>query len=258
MDYELELNKANRLKLARVFRNHKRVDLSIDCVLEGQMGRAFVDNPRNPRAYRITTGPFWYLAGEASSPGGGEMMKGLPAYHLVMPSPPDWLELARQIYDMSLEPFTRYSFSAETLSQEHLANCLAEFKDRTRIIPIDGEIAARLAALPESCFEIAEFDSVQDFVERGIGYTILENDTVMGVAYSSLVCTGGIEVSIYVEEPYRQRGIATALGSQLLLECLRLGLRPNWDAANRESFRLAKKLGYTFIETYDAYYHTPE
>jgi hypothetical protein len=35
-------------------------------------------------------------------------------------------------------------------------------------------------------------------------------------------------------------------------------LRPNWDAANPESYKLAKRLGFTFIETYDSYYHTRE
>lgn len=78
----------------------------------------------------------------------------------------------------------------------------------------------------------------------------------MGVAYSSLVCSQGIEVSIYVEEAYRRQGVATALGSRLLLECLTYNLRPNWDAANPESVKLAKKLGYLYLESYDAYYHT--
>ncbi len=79
----------------------------------------------------------------------------------------------------------------------------------------------------------------------------------MGVAYSSLVCSTGIEVSIYVEEKYRRQGVATALGSRLTLECLRRGLRPNWDAATPESCKLAKKLGYVFTEAYDAYYYAP-
>jgi hypothetical protein len=54
MDYELELTKTNRLTLARAFKNNKRVDTSIDCVIEGQMGRAFVDDLHEPTAYRIT------------------------------------------------------------------------------------------------------------------------------------------------------------------------------------------------------------
>lgn len=54
MDYELELTKSNRLNLARAFHKSNRVDYSIECVLEGQMGKAFVDNLTHPSAYRIT------------------------------------------------------------------------------------------------------------------------------------------------------------------------------------------------------------
>jgi len=67
--FELDLNKANRLKLAHAFRQNKRVDYSIQCVIEGQMGKAFVDQIDAPTAYAINIGPFWYFAGEARSHG---------------------------------------------------------------------------------------------------------------------------------------------------------------------------------------------
>jgi GNAT superfamily N-acetyltransferase len=184
------------------------------------------------------------------------MMKALPAYSLLMPSSAGWAELAREIYPETLEPFTRFRFSADSLSAPNLSQCLGESGYREQVIPITAEIARKLIQQPESYFEISEFDSVEDFLERGLGYTVLDDEKVMGVAYSSLVCSAGIEVSIFVEERYRRKGVATALASRLLVESLKRGLRPNWDAANGESYRLAKKLGYTFVEAYDAYYHT--
>lgn len=255
MDYEFELNKKNRLKLARAFRDNKRVDYSIDCVIEGQMGKAYVDNPSQPSAYRITIGPFWYFAGEADSPGGRQMMSNFPAYSLLMPSPPAWLDVAREIFGAHLQPFTRYSFSSANLSADHLKHLLGNSGYQERIIPIHEELATQLASQPDSYLEIADFDSVQDFIERGLGFTLLDGGKVMGVAYSSLVCSRGIEVSIYVEEPYRQQGVATALASRLLMESLHHNLLPNWDAANPESCKLAIKLGYSFTEAYDVYYH---
>ena len=64
METELVLNKANRIKLARAFKYVKRVDCSIDCVVEGQMGKVFVDDPNEPRVFRIQVGPFCYFAGD--------------------------------------------------------------------------------------------------------------------------------------------------------------------------------------------------
>jgi GNAT superfamily N-acetyltransferase len=255
-DYELELTKANRLKVARAFRLSKRVDFSIECAIEGQLGKVFVDNLSHPTAYCIRVGPFGYFAGEARSAGGHQLMQSFPAYHLLMPSPVAWLELAQEIYGEHLKSFPRYSFSSTQLSPEHLTQLLARSPFRERIIPVSPDLAKQAAEQAESYLDLSDFDSIPDFIERGFGYTILDNGKMMGVAYSSLVCSQGIEVSVYVEEAYRQQGVATALCSRLLLTCLTHNLRPNWDAANPESVKLAKKLGYVYLESYDAYYHT--
>jgi GNAT superfamily N-acetyltransferase len=134
------------------------------------------------------------------------------------------------------------------LSLEQVSSIYENSKHRDKIVPIEAGLAARLTEIPDPYFEITDFNSVQDFIRRGIGFVALDGDTVMGVAYSSLVCSTGIEVSIFVDEPYRQQGIATALGSRLVLECLRQNLRPNWDAANPESCKLAKKLGFIQVQ----------
>jgi GNAT superfamily N-acetyltransferase len=252
LSHELELTKANRLRLAAAFRHHKRVDYSIDCVLEGQMGRAFVDDLERPTAYRITIGPFWYFAGAVGSVGGQALLTEFPAYNLLMPSPPDWVAAARETFGDQLVAFPRYSFAADRLSEAHLTQLLDSSPHRGRVVPID----LALLAIPNNFVEIEDFDSPDDFLERGIGYTMLEEGNPVGAAYSSLVCSRGIEVSLFVDEHHRRRGVATALAARLLLECARRGLRPNWDAANPESCKLALKLGYVATETYDAYYHS--
>lgn len=257
MDYPLELDKANRIKLAQVFRSQKRVDCSIDCVIEGQMGSAFVDDLNAPQAYRITIGPFWYFGGEAGSPGGAEMMKNFPPYNLLMPSAPGWVELAREIFTERLQPFDRYSFSTEALSPAHLESVIQQSEHRERLVPIGEELAARLSASPDAYFDIEPFDSPHDFALRGLGFAALAGDKVMGVAYSSLVNSRGIEVSLFVDEPFRRQGVATALGAKLTLASLQRGLRPNWDAANPESCRLAQKLGYLHTDTYESYFYRP-
>jgi GNAT superfamily N-acetyltransferase len=255
MDYELELTKANRLKVAKAFRFNKRVDFSIECVIEGQMGKAFVNDLAHPTAYRITVGPFWYFAGEADGPAGQQMMQGLQAYNILMPSPAPWVKIAQGMYGEHLKRFTRYRFSAAELSGEHLNRLLEASAFQERVIPISVDVAKRIAEQPDGYLDLSDFDSAEDFAERGLGYTMLDDGKAIGVAYSSLVCSQGIEVSIYVAEPYRRQGVATALASKLLLASLQYGLRPNWDAANPESVELAKKLGYRYLEPYNAYYH---
>jgi GNAT superfamily N-acetyltransferase len=102
--------------------------------------------------------------------------------------------------------------------------------------------------------ELADFDSAEDFVQRGVGFYLESRGTLVGAAYSSLVCSRGVEVSIFVLEDYRRQGIATVLAGRLLPWCLENNARPNWDAANPESCRLAEKLGYTQTGQYEAHY----
>jgi predicted GNAT family acetyltransferase len=101
---------------------------------------------------------------------------------------------------------------------------------------------------------LSDFESVEDFLARGIGYGVMQNDTMIGVAYSSLICSKGIEVSIFVSPEHRRQGIATVLASYLLKWSLAHNLDPHWDAANPESCKLAEKLGYLPTGTYTAYY----
>jgi GNAT superfamily N-acetyltransferase len=248
--HELPLTPPNRLRLAEAFRHNPRVDYSIDCVIEGQMGRAYTDDLENSTAWRITVGPFWYFAGDADGPGGRALLSEFPPYNLLMPSPPAWIHAAREMFGDRMVTFPRYSFEAGGLNESHLGAILDASPHRDRVRRVD----AALLAAPGNMVETEDFDSADDFLARGVGYTLLEDGKPAGAAYSSLVCSRGIEVSLFVDEPYRRRGIATAISAALLLECVRRGLRPNWDAANQESCALAEKLGYTYAGSYESYY----
>jgi len=251
---EFALTKAHRIRLARAFRASQRVDISIDCVVEGQMGQAFVDDAHNPTAFVMQLGVFCYLAGEAKSPAGRAMMESQSPPKLLMPSPPEWIETAQEIHGDRLFEITRYSFSSEHLSIEHLERLLRDSPFRGQAQRIDAAIAARALADPDGVVDVSQFDSAEDFVERGVGFCLLDGETIVGAAYSSLVCSKGIEISLFVLPAYRRRGVATTLGSMLVKYCLKSRMDPHWDAANPESCKLAEKLGYAGTGTYEAYF----
>lgn len=256
MCYKLELTKINRLKIADAFRTVPRVDMSIPCVIEGQMGQAFVDDLAQPSIYHVVIGPFHYFAGSSNTPQAQTMMADFPAYNLLMPSSPGWAELARQQFGDPLQTNVRHSFSSASLSATHLNQLLNEGSFQGEIVAIDATVAKQLSTASQLHFGLADFDSAEDFAARGLGFIAFVDEQPAGIAYSSLVCSEGIEISIFVDEAHRRQGIATALGANLLLACLQRGLHPNWDAANPESVKLATKLGYRSTGAYDAYVHT--
>lgn len=170
----------------------------------------------------------------------------------------EWIAAAQDYFQGKLIPMPRYSFSTENLTEEHLKALIDNSPHREKITPLDAVLVERLAEQSQDHLGFEDFGSIAEFLRRGMGYAALEGDEILGVGYSSLVCSRGIEVSLFVEERYRQCGLGTALASRLLLEALGKGLRPNWDAANPESCKLALKLGYKFKASYEAYYYTQD
>jgi GNAT superfamily N-acetyltransferase len=252
MPVELPLNKTNRIRIARVFRAVPRVDLSIDCVVEGQMGRVLVDEIEKPHSFMLQAGPFVYFAGTAAGPGAADLVRTLGAGSLVMPSAQGWVELIRSVHGDRLARAERHSFSSESLSADNLLRIC-------RMSPYDGRVrkmgedffSSGLAASVQR--DLAQFDSTEDFIKRGVGYYVEDRGRLAGTAFSSLVCSKGIEVSIFVSVEHRRKGLASSLGAYLLMWCLENGIEPHWDAANPESCRLAEKLGYERSGTYRAH-----
>ena len=253
MIVEYPLDKANRIKLGAAFRPVPRVDLSIDCAIEGQMGQAFVDDLHHPSVFKIRVGPFIYFAGDPTGPAGREMIGNISPEELVMPSAPGWIEAAKAVYGIMLQEFDRYRFSAEKLSIDLLNQLYQASPFQRQIRQMDAAFAARFWDR-QHFIDLSQYDSPEDFIRRGIGYYLQVRQRLVGAAYASLACSRGIEVSVYIEDDYRRRGIATGLASHLVLWSLNHNLEPHWDAANPESCRLALKLGYTPAGTYSAYY----
>jgi GNAT superfamily N-acetyltransferase len=175
------------------------------------------------------------------------MLENIAPYHLFMPSAPGWIEAAKDMHGRRLVAFGRHSFSSEHISSEHLDHlCQASaFKGETR--QMDLPFAVRLWE-QDHFVDLSDYDSPADFAQRGIGFYLERNGTVVGAAYSSLVCSKGIEVSLFVLEDYRRQGIATILAGRLLNWCIANNADANWDAANPESHASWPKSWGTFNE----------
>lgn len=256
MIVQYPLTKANRIRLARAFRDVPRVDISIECVLEDQMGAAYVDEMQNPSAYMIRIGPFHYFAGEAISSGGLEMVQGFQPYNLFMSASNGWVDVFKRQYGERFIEIERYSFSTERMSIEHVRQLCQSSAFAKDVKRMNVALVERVSG-QEHFIDVSDFESPADFEERGIGFYVEEDGKIIGAAYSSLVCSSSIEVSLFVEEEFRRRGIATVLSANLVCWCLEHGMDAHWDAANLESCKLAEKLGYESVGSYQAYYLKP-
>ncbi len=252
--FSYPLTRLNRLRLARAFAQVPQVDISIDCIVEDQMGTASVDSLENPQLFMVEQDHFFCcFAGDFSTEAGRNFLSQTPRGRILMAGSDGWQPVIEEIMGEPLLPIKRYSYSSESLSKEHLTNLAANNPNTPNVKRFD----AALANKPTQYLEVGAFESAGDFVERGIGFCLLKDEAIIGVAYSSLVCADAIEVSIIVDPEHYRKGIATALACQLLLWCLDRQLAPHWDAANEESCNLAEKLGYQKLGEYKAYFLKP-
>ncbi len=256
MIHEYPLTKANRIRLARAFRNVPRVDVSIECVLEDQMGAAFVDDIENPSAFMIRIGPFHYFAGNPAGNGGAKLIKGFEPYNLFMSASEGWAEAFQEVFGERFFAIERYIFSSANLSLELIKKLCRASIYADEVKRMDAVLIESLKG-KDHFIDVSDFESSSDFQDRGIGFFIEQGGKVIGAAYSSLVCSMGIEVSLFVEEDYRRKGAATVLSANLLRWCLEHNMDAHWDAANTESCGLAEKLGYTTRGKYTAYFLKP-
>ena len=228
-----------------------------DAILDGYMGEAFVDDQEHPQI-AVLEAPklkLSILGGNARHPSARTYIEELPAPRIVMFAAEGWEELVREIHRGRLIRLPRYAFTSEKLDLAHLYDLKSQLPDGYRLERMNINLAQKLAS-ERSDFaadHMLNFDSPEHFIARGFGFCVLEGDEVVSLGTTFAVCDKGIEIQIDTRKNHRGRGLATVVAAQLLIHSLENNLDPNWDAANKASVGLAKKLGYTPQGTYSMY-----
>ncbi|MED1410755.1 MULTISPECIES: GNAT family N-acetyltransferase [Bacillus] len=252
MIYEADNNV--RGKLVSMFEN---IDSTIVLsYFQGHMGNAWVDNLESPTVAQITVGIFVFYAGNPNAEEAEELLYNLPDFTLAIVDSDEWKHRIETVHKGSIQKFQRFRFNKnpEDLDRVHIQKLLSTLPEEYEIKKIDKNIAKAPSFHELSEDFISQFDSSADFIDRGVGYAILHKGQVVSAATSFSIYDDGIEIEIASHPNHRRKGLATIVASALILDCLDRGKYPSWDGANSESVELAKKLGYTFKESYDTYF----
>ena len=88
--------------------------------------------------------------------------------------------------------------------------------------------------------------SEDEFEQNGLGFCVLTRMRVVSLCYSVFVSGSHREIDILTLQPYKRQGMARAVASAYIQECLDRGLQPGWDCFkdNRASGQLAEALGF--------------
>ncbi|TAK11480.1 MAG: GNAT family N-acetyltransferase [Anaerolineae bacterium] len=228
-------------------------------ILEGHMGQVLADDAQRPNVVVLTLPNIKYniLGGDAGHPAAREYLEKLPRLSPLFFGAPGWKELFISVHANKLVVRKRYAFSSQSLDPAHLrllrAKLAPEFTTRRIDLPLAQQIAAHKEEITKE--QLFGFKSAEDFMQRGIGYAAFDGNRMVCIAAAGSACSKGIEIQINTNSKYQGRGLASAVGAELILWCLENGIDPNWDAATEISAGLARKLGYTSLGAYDAYHY---
>lgn len=88
--------------------------------------------------------------------------------------------------------------------------------------------------------------SLDDFARKGIGYCIVEEGTIASWCLSVFASGNRLELALYTDESFRNKGCAKKVSAACVARCLADGCVPLWtcDDDNLPSIRVAEALGF--------------
>jgi GNAT superfamily N-acetyltransferase len=214
------------------------------------MGRVLVDNVQAPTVALIEL-DFWFLAGDSTVEGVRDVVRSvdLPASYAVTDSA--WAQVLRNIWGEALHERTRVEFESVSWDRARLRNFVASAPAGMEVRRVEADDLEAYEELAESL--VYNFESLEDFFERGVGFGIEVDGRWVSGCSSFAISSHSLEFEIQTHPDFRRRGLATATAARMIEHCLDEGLEPCWDAHNEMSAGLAVKLGFSNPQPYIAY-----
>ncbi|MCK9401707.1 MAG: GNAT family N-acetyltransferase [Bacteroidales bacterium] len=90
------------------------------------------------------------------------------------------------------------------------------------------------------------WDSEDDFLKNGVGFSLFYKDKLASTAYSSYIHDDKFELGIETVEEFRGKGFAEYTCSALIDYCIKNNYEPIWSCRleNIGSYKLAQKIGF--------------
>lgn len=259
---EMEMNKKkfHRLdtaqgadeKIKKIFADWDET-LILSC-LQGVMGQVYADSAKN--CAMAILGDFAFFAGVPSE----ELVKFKPEdcrqdFMIMVPQSGEWAKLIEKCYEDKAGKVTRYAIKKEkdnfnVSKLEKAVDSLPEGYELKMIGRDEYEMCRNTSWANDL---VSQYEDYTVYKELGLGATILKDGELVSGASSYSTYKEGIEIEIDTRKDQRRKGLAYACSAKLILECLKKGLYPSWDAQNKWSVALAQKLGYHFSHEYTAY-----
>lgn len=222
--------------------------------LQGVMGEIYT-NPAEDAAMAML-GDFAFFAGKPDE----ELIRLKPEgckrdFMIMVPRSDEWAGLIEACYGDKAKKVTRYAFKKEpdVFDVEKLEQAVLGLPEGYELKMIEEREYHMCGGSGWAKDLVSQYGDYDTYKRLGLGVAAIREGELAAGASSYSTYDEGIEIEIDTREDHRRKGLAYACGARLILECLKRGLYPSWDAQNKWSAALAEKLGYRFSHSYTAY-----
>lgn len=224
--------------------------------LQDVMGEIYADDEICPKSAMAHLGDFCFLAGAPS----GEFLASMPSdiqqnFNIMVPRNAAWEQVIETVFDAGAKKIQRYAIRKETgvFNLAQLKAAVRELSPEYELVMIDENIYHYCRENDWSRDLVSQYEDYAAYKELGLGAAVLKDRQLVSGASSYARYRDGIEIEIDTRMDFRRKGLAYACGAKLIMECIKRGMYPSWDAQNLGSVALAEKLGYRFDHVYTAY-----
>lgn len=222
--------------------------------LQGIMGEIHTNSAED--AAMAILGDFAFYAGNPSE----ELIRFKPEsckqdFIIMVPQNDAWAQLIEKFYGDKAKKVTRYAIKKEQdiFNTVELEQAILSLPDGYELKMLEEQEYNMCQNNGWANDLVSQYKDYDTYKELGLGVVALKDGELAAGASSYSTYNEGIEIEIDTREDHRRKGLAYACGAKLILECLKKGLYPSWDAQNKWSVALAEKLGYHFSHEYTAY-----
>lgn len=239
-------------KIHKIFENWN--ETIIWSCLQGVMGEVHTNSTED--AAMALLGDFIFYAGNLSE----ELIRFKPEsckqdFIIMVPKNDEWAELIEKYHGDKAKKVIRYAMKKESDIFD-----IAKLEQAVLSLPEGFELKLIEESEYNMCRSnawandlVSQYKDYAMYKKSGLGAVALKDGELVAGASSYSTYDKGIEIEIDTREDHRRKGLAYACGAKLILECLKKNIYPSWDAQNKLSVALAKKLGYHFSHEYVAY-----
>lgn len=233
-------------------------DVCLFSALEGHMGQAWCDCNKTPELGFIVVADFCYILGKCKGQEDEKRISNLMNHakgKIIKTEDPEWVRVIEAFSPERFKRFNRYSTKREAtrFDIDLLGVYIQSVEEDFEIKRIDEQLFEKILANPFMADLCCFFSSIENYMTNGFGYIIEHENEIVAGASSYSFCEGMIDITIGCIDEYRGKGLAKAVASKVILECLEKKIYPVWDAVDQRSIALASRLGYEYEQEYEVY-----